>query len=602
LGYVELTLSESTPGDFSGQYILAWSDAPPVVSDIPDQSTAEGSPFATIALDDYVADPDHADSEITWTAAGEDDVTVVITDRVATITSHNPNWNGADTIVFTAEDPEGETGSDSVTFAVTPVNDPPAVGDIPDQQTAEGSTFANISLDAYVSDVEDPASAVTWTATGQTHVTVDITDRVATITVIDNNWNGSDTITFQAEDTEGGTDSDTAIFTVTPVNDPPIVSAIPDQTVAEDEAFATLNLDDFVTDSDHADAEITWTSSGENHVSVTITDRVATIVPADPEWNGSDRVYFTATDPSGSEDQTGTNFTVTFVNDPPVVSDLPDQTVAEGQSFSQINLDEQVTDVDDPDSLITWTVSSQANLTVSILNRVATLAVDDPDWNGSDTLVFTATDTSGAAVSDTSLFTVTPVNDPPVVSAAIPDTTAKAGKAFTYVLGPNTFTDIDAGDRLLLSASMKKGGVTAWWILLDAPSGTFSGTPAEADTGTVEVLVTARDSSFATVTDTFYIKVVSHVGIVNPLEGLEINLYPNPNNGRFVIESDRFEFRDVVLEIFNEKGQLIWNREIGHGTGILHETVELDGPADGLYLLRVRNKSGMINKQFVISY
>ncbi len=62
------------------------------------------------------------------------------------------------------------------------------------------------------------------------------------------------------------------------------------------------------------------------------------------------------------------------------------------------------------------------------------------------------------------------------------------------------------------------------------------------------------------------------------------------------------KLKDVVLEIFNEKGQLIWNREINDETGTLHESVELDNVADGLYLLRLRNKSGMINKRFIISY
>ncbi|KPL08785.1 MAG: hypothetical protein AMS26_23890 [Bacteroides sp. SM23_62] len=118
----------------------------------------------------------------------------------------------------------------------------------------------------------------------------------------------------------------------------------------------------------------------------------------------------------------------------------------------------------------------------------------------------------------------------------------------------------------------------------------------------VEVVVTATDDSLASVADTFNIEVKSYVGIVNPLAGLEINLYPNPNNGRFIIESERFELKDVVLEIFNEKGQLIWNREIKDEIGTLRESVELNNAADGLYLLRVRNKSGIVNKRFVISY
>ena len=217
-------------------------------------------------------------------------------------------------------------------------------------------------------------------------------------------------------------------------------------------------------------------------------------------------------------------------------------------------------------------------------------------------MIFTATDTSGAFDTDTSIFTVTGINDAPTLNKAIPDTTAVAEEAFSFVLDPNTFADIDLGDSLVLSATMSKGGFTPGWITFDPATGTFSGTPADGDKGMIEVIVTATDDSLASVADTFNIDVESYVGIVNPLSGLEIKLYPNPNNGRFIIESDRFELKDVVLEIFNEKGQLIWNREIDDEIGTLRESVELDNVPDGLYLLRVRNNSGMINKRFIISY
>ncbi len=253
-------------------------------------------------------------------------------------------------------------------------------------------------------------------------------------------------------------------------------------------------------------------------------------------------------------------------------------------------------DVDDPDSLLTWAVQGDDNVGVNIVDRVANISVDDPEWNGSDTLIFTATDTSGATGMDTCILTVTPINDAPNISKAIPDTSAEAGKVFLFVLDSNTFADIDSGDTLVLSAG------TPAWLTFDPATGTFSGTPADADKGIVEIIVTATDSSSASIADTFNIEVISYVGISNPLDGLEIKLYPNPNNGRFVIESDKFELKDVVMEIFNEKGQLIWNREIRDDIGTLHESVDLSNAANGLYLLRVRNRSGMINKRFVISY
>jgi hypothetical protein len=177
-----------------------------------------------------------------------------------------------------------------------------------------------------------------------------------------------------------------------------------------------------------------------------------------------------------------------------------------------------------------------------------------------------------------------------------------AEEAFSFVLDPNTFMDIDPGDSLVLSATMSMGGFTPGWITFDPATGTFSGTPADGDKGMIEVVVTATDDSLASVTDTFSLEVISYVGIVNPLAGLKINLYPNPNNGRFIIESHGYELKDVVLEIFNEKGQLIWNREIDDTTGTLHESVELNEVPDGMYLLRVRNNSGMINMHFIVSF
>ena len=50
-------------------------------------------------------------------------------------------------------------------------------------------------------------------------------------------------------------------FTVTAVNDEPVVSDIPDQTILEGGSFVTINLDDYVEDVEDADSEISWTSA-----------------------------------------------------------------------------------------------------------------------------------------------------------------------------------------------------------------------------------------------------------------------------------------------------------------------------------------------------
>jgi hypothetical protein len=96
-------------------------NAPPVVSDIPNQTIAQGGTFATINLDDYVSDLDNTDAEMTWTYAGNTELSVDITDRVATITTPDAEWIGSETITFTATDPGALDDSDDATFTVTDV-------------------------------------------------------------------------------------------------------------------------------------------------------------------------------------------------------------------------------------------------------------------------------------------------------------------------------------------------------------------------------------------------------------------------------------------------------------------------------------------------
>jgi len=132
--------------------VTANYEASPVISDIPDLSFLEDQSLS-IDLDDYVGDPDNADDEIDWTYSGNTNIYVDInsTTRVVTFTALL-NWSGTETITFTAEGPEGLSGSDSVRLTVTPVNDPPVLASIGDEQISENMplqfTIAATDVDA----------------------------------------------------------------------------------------------------------------------------------------------------------------------------------------------------------------------------------------------------------------------------------------------------------------------------------------------------------------------------------------------------------------------------------------------------------------------
>src|SRR5207249_1862344 len=86
----------------------------------------------------------------------------------------------------------------------------------------------------------------------------------------------------------------------------------------------------------------------------------------------------------------------------------------------------------------------------------------------------------------------------------IPDQPATEDSPFSFTFADNTFADVDAGDALTFSASGLPG-----WLSFNAGTRTFSGTPANADVGTVSVTVTATDGSSASVSDTFDMKVAN---------------------------------------------------------------------------------------------
>ena len=91
--------------------------------------------------------------------------------------------------------------------------------------------------------------------------------------------------------------------------------------------------------------------------------------------------------------------------------------------------------------------------------------------------------------------TGTPTNAVPTVANPIDDQTATAGTALSYRFPDDTFADTDAGDTLTYTATQSDDSALPSWLSFDAATRTFSGTPATANVGTLEVKVTASDGT-----------------------------------------------------------------------------------------------------------
>lgn len=198
-------------------------------------------------------------------------------------------------------------------------------------------------------------------------------------------------------------------------NAAPVVSDIPNQLIPTGEPFTVISLDNYVNDPDGSDKDITWTTTGNTELSVKINEitREATIEIPRGDWVGVENIVFRATDQPGDYDEDEAVFSVKY----PIVSGIPDQTINNGESFSDINLDNYVTSLDFSDDTMTWYISGNRDITVNLdeKNRIVSLSYD-LNFSGSETITFTAIDPNEYSHEDSAVFTVNQSSEPPVVS------------------------------------------------------------------------------------------------------------------------------------------------------------------------------------------
>ena len=124
------------------------------------------------------------------------------------------------------------------------------------------------------------------------------------------------------------------------------------------------------------------------------------------------------------------------------------------------------------------------------------------------------------ASSYTMTFNATAVHDAPTLANAIADQAATEGVAFSLSVA-NAFTDVDTGDVLTLSATLSDGKTKLpTWLVFNPSTGTFSGTPMDADSSkTINVMVKVTDKAKEVASDTFALVItgVNVAPVVKPI-------------------------------------------------------------------------------------
>ncbi|WP_139793626.1 tandem-95 repeat protein [Vibrio parahaemolyticus] len=592
LNLKDLTISASvsdgvnpTASDSDSLIVNRVNDAPTVENAIADQELSEDFASYTIDLNDAFKD---SDSALNFSVSGNSNVLVSIENGIATI-SPTADWNGSETLTFTATDPSGESVSQTVNFTVasvadivadkaTVVEDTPTIINVLSNDTFE-STDKVVSLDAdngpkNGSVIVNNDGTVTYTpddnyvgkdtftyvvtsggVSESTTVTVNVTpvndapvakddiattqeDTAVTIDVLPNdtdidgdtlridsasvpsdqgtveivdgklvftpaeNFNGDAEITYTVTDGEL-TDEAKVSVTVNPVNDAPTikvdaVESITENAVSTDTVVATLTVRDTDTSEDQLTVSLENNSNGYFVLvgdEVKLTQAGVDAVNND-ELNLKDlTISASVSDGVNPTANDSDSLIVNRVNDAPTVENaIADQELSEDFATYTIDLNDAFKD---SDSALNFSVSGNSNVLVSIENGIATIS-PTADWNGSETLTFTATDPSGESVSQTVNFTVAPVADIVADKATVVEDTPTIIK----VLGNDTFE----GDDKVVS--------------LDANNGPANGTVSVNPDGSVTY--TPNDNYVGK--DTFTYIVTS--GGVSESTTVEVNVTP----------------------------------------------------------------------------
>ncbi|EHH1099183.1 tandem-95 repeat protein [Vibrio parahaemolyticus] len=449
LNLKDLTISASvsdgvnpTASDSDSLVVNRVNDAPTVENAIADQVLSEDFDAYTIDLNEVFKD---SDSSLEFSVSGNNSIQISIVSGVATITP-TADWNGKETITFTATDPSGESISQRVDFKVAPVadivadkatvvEDTPTIIKVLGNDTFEGDGKV-VSLDANNGPANgsvsvNPDGSVTYTP--------------------NDNYHGIDSFTYIV--TSGGVSESTTVYVdVTPENDAPV--AKDDTAITDEDTPVTIDVLPNDTDVDGDKLSIESASVPKEQGTVEVVNGKLVFTPAE-NFNGDAEITYTVTD-GALTDQATVKVTVNAVNDTPVVeSNIADQTSAEDFTPYTIDLNTAFSDVDNVDGELTFSVSGNSNIQVAIVNGIATIT-PTADWNGSETLTFTATDPSGESVSQTVDFTVAPVVDIKADSTNVVEDTP----TIINVLGNDTFEGKDKVVSLDAENGPKNGTVT----------------------------------------------------------------------------------------------------------------------------------------------
>jgi hypothetical protein len=359
---------------------------------------------------------------------------------------------------------DGKVDSDPKTTTITanPANQPPVVSAGPDQAITLPTN--TVTLHGSVTDDGLPSNTliITWSLASCTPMpgcqsAVAFGNASSAVTSASFSAAGSYVLQLKGDDTQLSSTANTTVTVNPPPNQPPVVSAGPDQTITLPTNTVTLNGTATDDGLPSGTLIIQWSllcaPTPACQSAVQFSSPNTAVTNATFSAAGTYVLQLSASDTQLTSSSTATVTVNPKPNTPPVANAGPDQTVT---THTTVQLDgSKSTDADSDPLTFQWTIISKpTGSTATLSSSTLVNPTFVVDLKGTYKVQLIVND--GKVDSQPSVVTISTINSAPVANAG-PDQTIFAGN--TVQLNGSGSTDVD-GDPLTYS-----------WTILSAPAG-----------------------------------------------------------------------------------------------------------------------------------
>ncbi|MBN1971678.1 MAG: tandem-95 repeat protein [Candidatus Delongbacteria bacterium] len=368
------------------------NQGPVVYANIPDITKTEDFDQFTINLLNYFNDPD-GDSFIYETVYDDAEISLSISGDFLIIDAV-PNWNGTAFISVKAieTNPEQLFVVDQFNVTITPENDPPSFSFTITSIEMLEDTPLQISFEDYITDIDGDELQISIVENN--NFTLQQFDNyLITLTPIEN-FNGSENVFFKVFDGEFSA-TDNITINVSSVNDAPVLTLPEVPFELNEDTPIEISFDEYIFDEEGDNIIITLVNNSD-FTFEQLSNYIVRLTPA-LNYNGSVNVTFEISDGNLTDEDDATINTLA-VDDAPVLDPVPSQTIATGESFTLISLNDYLHEFDGDD--VVFTTSTGVNLTLTVNSSNELTIGYEASWIGSETITITVTDQTSSLLSD----------------------------------------------------------------------------------------------------------------------------------------------------------------------------------------------------------